>query len=426
MGMAVNPGDSGRSGGHSENHRFPLTALLLVGLVSSLLVVIGPTSGAQAATANHYLKGGGVPEADLSTTGPTSASLPNYDPGRDDEPGLLLQKTDGGWGESDANKYQVWLSTSPGMSIDGPVTLTFWSAMKDFEAKRGHVEAFLLDCSTNGGSCILIDQASRDSSPWNQSGSWQKQTIAFGSVAYTLAGDRALALKIVVADDSDDDMWIAYGSTTYPSSLSVQQGTPVTTTTSTSTTTISVNTTTVPVTTSTTRASSPTTVTTVGTTSTTEVSAESSTTTTIVATGARGPGSGPGSGPGGPPAGDLEVATPDNPLFYTGTFLGVADPLLAAMGDGDGGLSASSYLADSWTGSIIQGLELVIPRWAVGVVTSPLMVLGFVFDAMTDSGKAIMLPVSLLAAGLLWVAFENRIFTLAMIRRNREERGGPE
>jgi hypothetical protein len=96
------------------------------------------------------------------------------------------------------------------------------------------------------------------------------------------------------------------------------------------------------------------------------------------------------------------------------------------MGDGDGGHSASSYLADSWTGSIIQGLGLVIPRWAVGVVTSPLMVLGFVFDAMTDSGKAIMLPVSLLAAGLLWVAFENRIFTLAMIRRNREGRGGLE
>jgi hypothetical protein len=62
----------------------------------------------------------------------------------------------------------------------------------------------------------------------------------------------------------------------------------------------------------------------------------------------------------------------------------------------------------SWAGSALDGLELVIPPWAAGMVVSPLMVIGFVFDAMTDSGRAIMLPLVLLLAGMLWVLVENR------------------
>ena len=285
--------------------------------------------------------------------------------------------------------------------------------MKDFEKKMGRVEAFLLDCAP-GGSCVLIDQASKDSSPWTQSDSWAQSSIDFGSVTYSLASNRVLALKLVVGNDSDDDMWFAYDTTSYPSELSVQQDVSTTTTTSTTSTTTAPAITPTAITPP--PASSTTTVTTVVATTTTT---ETSTTTPIAAT---GPG---GRGPvaGGQGLGALVEALPQNQPASTGVNLEAADPLLAAMGSRDGALTVSSFLANSWTGSMIQGLELVIPPWAVGVVTSPLMVLGFVLDAMTDSGKAIMLPLTLLMAGMLWVVFENRAVTLTVIRRSRERRG---
>ena len=82
-----------------------------------------------------------------------------------------------------------------------------------------------------------------------------------------------------------------------------------------------------------------------------------------------------------------------------------------------------STLDQSWAGSIISGLDLVMPPWVTDVVTSPLMVFGFVFAAVTDSGQAILLPMSLLLVGTLWVLFENRAFTLTVVRRSRGEGG---
>jgi hypothetical protein len=80
-----------------------------------------------------------------------------------------------------------------------------------------------------------------------------------------------------------------------------------------------------------------------------------------------------------------------------------------------------SNLGAMWSGSLLEHLELVMPPWAAGAVTSPLMIFGFVIDAMTDSGRAIMLPVSLLMAGMIWVLFENRAFALSLFARDHRE-----
>lgn len=400
-------------------------------LVASLPLVVWPATDAEAATETYYLKGTGVPRADLSTAAPTSGSLPNYDPGQDSDPGRKLDKSDEGWNEDNPGKHQLWVAPKGEMTIDGQVTLTFWSAMKDFDQDKGaRVEAFLLDCNPGGSTCVLIDQGSRESYPWSASASWVSKTIDFGSVTYSIAENRSLAIKVVVGDDSDDDMWFAYDTTSYPSRLSLQTVAPATTTTSTTV----APTTTVPATTTSTR---PTVGTTTppppGPTTTVAPIVDTSTSTTTPGTGGSsttlaiaappGPGSGPSDDDSSPAVEGEGPALPDgsgNPI--DSNFGEVKDPALAAMGAEDEALTSTRV--SSWTGSIIKGLELVIPPWAAGIVASPLVILGFVVEAMTDSGKAIMLPLALLMAGMLWVVLENRVFTFAFLRRPADEEGG--
>ncbi|MEX2651550.1 MAG: hypothetical protein WD473_03760 [Acidimicrobiia bacterium] len=387
-------------------------------LVTSLSLAIWPATRAEAATGTYYLKGGGAPKADLSTAAPTSGSLPNYDPAQDSEPGRKLDKSDGGWNESDSGKYQLWVAPQGVVAIDGQVTLTFWSAMKDFEEdKGGRVEAFLLDCSPAGDSCVLIDQGSTESDPWSPSGFWVSNTIDFGSVTYSIADNRSLAIKVIVGSDSDDDMWFAYDTTSYPSRLSLHTVAPTTTTTTTA-----APPTTVPAATPPPPGPTTTVAHIVETTSTTAPETEGSETTLAIAP---PPGPGPGSSESSPVGGGAGAAMPDRLVTPIDPQFGdVEDPALAAMGVRDEALTVPSTRASSWSGSVIKGLELVIPPWAAGIVASPLMILGFVVEAMTDSGKAIMLPVALLMAGMLWVVFENRVFTFAPIGGDEDEEGG--
>ncbi len=168
-----------------------------------------------------YLKGDDVPIAALSENAPTVSSLPNYGPGRNSYPGLLIEKGGNGMFETDPIKYQQWISTTSGISLNGNVSLIFWSAMKDFgKGKRGIVEAFLLDCDSSGFDCSLIAQSQRDIFDWSGGwGAWQEYSIDFGKLTYAVPSGRSLAVKIIVGANSDDHMWFAYDSISFPSRL---------------------------------------------------------------------------------------------------------------------------------------------------------------------------------------------------------------
>jgi hypothetical protein len=77
------------------------------------------------------------------------------------------------------------------------------------------------------------------------------------------------------------------------------------------------------------------------------------------------------------------------------------------IGVGASVVSATADLEALPAGSLMAGGELVIPPWAHSLVTSQLMVLGFVVDALTDSGKAIMFPAALLVVGMALVLIES-------------------
>lgn len=58
--------------------------------------------------------------------------------------------------------------------------------------------------------------------------------------------------------------------------------------------------------------------------------------------------------------------------------------------------------------SFLGGLDLVIPPWARALLSSPMMVFGFIVAAITDSGRAILFPTSLLLVGMSAVIVESR------------------
>ncbi len=180
-----------------------------------------PLRPAPTVSTTLYLKGDGVPLASLSVATPAAGVLPNYTPGRHGFPGLYLYATGNGWSETDPEKHEQWVATSDGPDLDGPVNLTFWSAMKSFKTgKRGVAEAYLLDCDSLGADCSLIAQGARDIFDWSGGwGSWNEYSIDFGNVTYAFAAGRSLSVKLVAGNDADDDMVFAYDTATYPSRL---------------------------------------------------------------------------------------------------------------------------------------------------------------------------------------------------------------
>ncbi|MEX1093741.1 MAG: hypothetical protein WEF28_11365 [Acidimicrobiia bacterium] len=366
-------------------------------LVGSCFAVLGLPVADGSTASVLYLKSPGVPTAALSASAPTAGSLPNYDPGRDDEPGLLLAKGDNGWQEHDHVKHQLWVAPAGAMSIDGGVSIEFWSAMKDMDDdKKGVIGAYLLECNPAGNNCALIGQGSSQKNPWSNSGSWVRRVIDFGHIDHDIPSGRALALKITVGNNSDDDMWLAYDTTSFPSALVINGSTTTTTTT----TTAPPTTTTTAAPTTTTTAPPTTTTTTPPTTTTTEPPSNETDEASLL------PAPTEPEDPAGPlngsPASEISVLS----------FGGSSVTALLTQEPGLGALVSTLPTGQSGGEQIglpfLEGLDLVIPPWASALSRSAMMVFGFIFAALTDSGRAILLPTSLLLVGMSAVIIESR------------------
>ena len=358
-----------------------------------------------ATTQVFYLKGPGVPVAPLAQNMPASGSLPNYDPGRDDAPGLLIQKG-GGQQETDPTKFQMWLAAEGELVLDGPATLTLWSAMKDFNTeKKGQVKAYLLDCNPSGSDCSVITDATRSVNPWSRESGWVARTIDFGTVGYTVAVGRSLAVKLVVTDQAHDDMWFAYDTASYASALNVRVASPppTTTTTTTTTTTAPPTTTTTttttapPATTTTTTTTAPptttTTTTTTTSTTTTTTPPPAVVTTTTVTT------------PATPPP-TTAMTTTTTPAVSAGevppTTTPPDDPTPAediAMGPIP--VYSSDAHQGGFTSGLLDSLDLAIPPAVTSSLLSPLLLLQSIVGAFLATGQGLLIPGLLLLVGVL-------------------------
>ena len=161
----------------------------------------------------------------LDTTVPTAATLFNYDIDRDTQAGLLSFKGDG-LIDKDPSKYQRWQhNPDASLDLDGFARLNVWTAMKDFTpGKQGAVLAGLYDCKPTGDSCVLITSGGVILSQWPET--WREIAVDLGAITHKITSDRSLVLHLATLDTSDDDLWVAYDTTTHLSNLSITVAVP--------------------------------------------------------------------------------------------------------------------------------------------------------------------------------------------------------
>lgn len=169
-----------------------------------------------------------LPVLPMAPAEPVATTLHNYDTDLDASPGMVIKNGGDGAVEADPTKFQTWKgpAASTPYTIDGGVSMTLWSAMKDFTPnKAGAIVVFLRDCFN--ASCTTIGVINYAQPDW-QSGSsnWHSVDLAITVGTYTMDAGHWLELKIVVPEQSDDDLWFAYDTVSYDAHMHVPLAIP--------------------------------------------------------------------------------------------------------------------------------------------------------------------------------------------------------
>lgn len=157
----------------------------------------------------------------MNTTAPTATTLFNYDADQDVAAGRLLLQ--GGSGATEANlaQYQNWRGPTAGLfgqTINGTVTVEFWSAMRNFTAgTAGDVRVFLRNHDTVLGLGSEIANATITSADWQGGRTGWVKSVATFNVNVTLLVGHQLEVKLIVGAGAADAMWLAYDTTLYRS-----------------------------------------------------------------------------------------------------------------------------------------------------------------------------------------------------------------
>ena len=193
-------------------------------LVALALVLLTPGI-ALAEQENYYLGPDGVPQAQLMMN-PLGGEMPNFDRGRDVEPGLLLERTSLGLAEDDPTRHQQWLMDFTGQRLVGFPSMVVWSAADGFEpGVHGVFTLYVLDCDGSGADCrrLASRSASVDVGP---GGEWVETIVQLSELDHTFGEGRHLAIRIVVPSASETDMMFAYGYAAHRSRLTIHSERP--------------------------------------------------------------------------------------------------------------------------------------------------------------------------------------------------------
>ena len=150
---------------------------------------------------------------------PTATGLYNYDKERDGNPGLELDKTAQNVSETDPTKFQVWRTgaLASDLVISGDALIDIWAAVKDYQGdKNGIISIYLRDY--DGSSHTEIADGTVFSADWHSgSRNFVERMAQIPEISYTIVAGHELELFMVVENESDDAMWIAYDTEDYAS-----------------------------------------------------------------------------------------------------------------------------------------------------------------------------------------------------------------
>lgn len=194
---------------------------MFVALIFALL--FSPMASA-ASQETLYLGPDGFPIGSLVTS-PQGGEMPNFDLGRDTQPGLRLERSALGLAEVEETRFQQWQVEISGEHIFGYPSVVIWSAPADFvRGATGVFSLFILDCSQTG-PCDELGAA--EVTVDYEGGAWAESSIDFPEIDHRFAQGRYLAVRIVVSDRSDTDLMFAYGYPKQRSRLTISAEPPV-------------------------------------------------------------------------------------------------------------------------------------------------------------------------------------------------------
>ena len=175
-------------------------------------------------TVNWNLGSGGATTAQsilpLNET-PTGGTLPNYDTDRDSDEGLWLDQGSGVY-STDSDTLQRWAEPVGDERVAGTPVLTIWVASKDYDTSdSGQIETALFDCDASHNNCLILSNGSGTFSQSAFGADFGSVTISMNPIDKTFDPGRTLVLTVAAHNASTADIWVAYGTTTYPSSFTV-------------------------------------------------------------------------------------------------------------------------------------------------------------------------------------------------------------
>jgi hypothetical protein len=155
----------------------------------------------------------------MGPSAPSATTLHNYDTDHDSDPGIVIKRGNSGLNETDPAQYQTWRSSafSSDVTLLDSVTVTLWTAMKDFDpTKQGSILVYLRDANGSTYTTMGVATVTRDGAATT----WQQLSVSFSKAGYKIAAGHQLELKITVSSTlSEDDVWFAYDTTAYPARI---------------------------------------------------------------------------------------------------------------------------------------------------------------------------------------------------------------
>ena len=167
---------------------------------------------------------GHLPCSSLTHPLPLSSRRPSVSFG-----GFGLNKTGLGLGETDATKFQLWRDPSTStVVLEGDVVIEVWAAIKDYgTGKRGVLTVFLRDRDPSGPSYTEIGNATVFDTDWQEGATdFIMKTLLVPDVSHTVPSGNQLEARLLVDDNSEDSMWVAYDTAAYPSAIKIDLGPP--------------------------------------------------------------------------------------------------------------------------------------------------------------------------------------------------------
>lgn len=167
--------------------------------------------------------GGGLdrsqPLLDLDGTA-VGDGVPNLDTDRDDDPGLTIERGHG-LSERDPRKMQRWwVPITDTVALPGDARLEIWVAARDFDPSRtGRFVVGLHGCDGNAAGCALLGSTAVAFDQAEFGGDFGRVSATVPVIDATLVAGQSFVMTIATDNDSEDELWFAYGTVDHPASL---------------------------------------------------------------------------------------------------------------------------------------------------------------------------------------------------------------